>query len=147
MTPRPVDDITDTDRPPHRLRFELILGSVLLAIGFFAMPALVYWVGTALLGPYGDAANLGIFYGDFFGDLASGSGRAWTLAVGPAVLISLLRLIFLRRPALDQPATDQPESGVASRQSRPASSERPPEAHRSGHRPEKRRVEPRVSPD
>jgi hypothetical protein len=84
---------------PHRLRFELIAGSVLLALGLFAVPAVVYLVGVKLLGAYGEGAgaSLGTFYADFFGDLASGTGRAWSLALGPLVLISLVRLLFLKR--------------------------------------------------
>jgi hypothetical protein len=85
----------------HRLRFELILGSVLLAVGLFAVPAVVYLVGIKLLGPYGDGAGLATFYGDFFGDLASGVGRAWSLTLGPLVLISLLRSLFLRRSPVE----------------------------------------------
>jgi len=87
-------------RSSHRLRFELILGSVLLALGLFAVPAIVYWVGIKLLGPYGEGAgvSLSTFYADFFGDLASGTGRAWNLALGPLVLVSLVRLLFVRRP-------------------------------------------------
>lgn len=115
----------------RRLRFELILGSIWLGIGLFLMPALVYWVGVTLLGPYGEGAGLGTFYGDFFGDLASASARAWTVALGPLVLISLLRLIFLRRPGTD--VAD--EIDAAPRQSKPAAAV------------ENRRVEPRVSLD
>jgi hypothetical protein len=87
-------------RTTHRLRFELILSSVLLALGLFAVPAIVYWVGIKLLGPYGEGASAGLstFYADFFGDLASGTGRAWSLALGPLVLVSLVRLLFVRRP-------------------------------------------------
>lgn len=118
----------------RRLRFELIFGSIWLAVGLFLLPALVYWVGTTLLGPYGEGAGVGTFYGDFFGDLASASGRAWTLAVGPLVLVSLLRLIFLRRSA-----DEADEGDAAPRQPRPAI----PADDRSG----RRRVEPRVSLD
>lgn len=120
------------------LRFELIFGSIWLAVGLFVMPALVYWVGLALLGPYGGGGGsgngLGTFYGDFFGDLASASGRAWTLALGPLALVSLLRLIFLPRPA-----SDEADNDAALRQSYP---EAPAEK-----RPGGRRVEPRVSLD
>jgi hypothetical protein len=138
MTPRPVDETPGT----HRLRFELIFGSLLLAAGLFVMPALVYWVGTALLGPYGEGAGAGTFYGDFFGDLASGSGRAWTLALGPLVLISMLRLIFLRRPAPDE-ADQSAEPDAAPRPVRPAASSAKP----ANTKPANRRVEPRVTLD
>jgi hypothetical protein len=78
----------------RRVRFELILASIWLAVGLFAVPATIFAVGGALLGPYGDNGGLGRFYGDFFGDLAEPSVRAWMIALGPLVLISLLRLVF-----------------------------------------------------
>lgn len=132
MTARPdaSPDANPDARPRHRLRFELIFGSILLGFGLFALPGIIYWVGTALLGPYAEGAGAGTFYGDFFGDLATGSMRAWMLALGPLALISLIRLIFLRRPT-DAGAT----ADVAAPQPRPAP------------QPEHRRVEPRVSLD
>lgn len=133
MTPRPVDETPGTQPPRNRLRHEFLLGSIWLAIGLFVVPAMVYWVGTALLGPYGD--GIGTFYGSFFADLASGVGRAWTLALGPLLLISLLRLIFMRRPTADQPEQED----AAPRQPRPAAS--------SADRSSNRRVEPRVTLD
>lgn len=128
--PNPAD-ATDANPPRPRLRFELILGSVLLAVGLFVLPAAIYFVGNALLGPYGDQAGLGAFYVDFFGDLASASGRAWTLALGPLVLISWLRLLFLKRKA--QPRDDEPAP--------------PPTRTRPATEAAGRRVEPRVSLD
>lgn len=93
------DDVSDEPRT-HRVRFELIFASLWLAFGLFVLPALVFWVGGALLGPYGvggeeQGAGLSTFYVDFFGDLADGSGRAWSLALGPLLLIYLLRAIFI----------------------------------------------------
>lgn len=86
---------TSADHPyRRRIRFELIFASIWLAIGLFALPATIFAVGGALLGSYGDNGGLGRFYGDFFGDLAEPSVRAWALALGPIVLISLLRLVF-----------------------------------------------------
>jgi hypothetical protein len=96
-TPAPIASPTT-----HRLRFELIFGSVLLAFGLFAVPAVVYLVGIKLLGPYGEGAGLGTFYVNFFADLASGIGRAWNLALGPLVAVSLVRLLFLKRRPADE---------------------------------------------
>ncbi len=79
----------------HRLRFELLFAAGWLALGLFALPALIYGIGTLLLGPYGEGAGLGDFYADFYGDLATPSGRAWAIALGPLLLISLLRAVFL----------------------------------------------------
>lgn len=127
----------DTDAPAvagnryrRRARFEAIFASIWLAIGLFVLPAAIFSVGGALLGPYGDNAGLGRFYGDFFGDLAEPSLRAWAIALGPLALISVLRLIFAGagRPPEPPPA--------ASHDSSPAPRRSPEDA---------RRVEPRVS--
>lgn len=89
------DDLSDQQRHSHPVRFELIFGSLWLAFGLFLLPALIFWVGGAVLGPYGENASLGRFYGDFFGDLAEAAGRAWSIALGPLVLMYLLRAIFI----------------------------------------------------
>jgi hypothetical protein len=117
------------NRYGRRARFEAIFASIWLVVGLLVLPAAIFMVGGALLGPYGDNGGLGRFYGDFFGDLAEPSVRAWSIALGPLVLITLLRLVFAgthRRP--DEPQTQQ---------QRPASHRRTPE--------EARRVEPSVS--
>lgn len=115
-------------RGKRRARFELVLASILLAFGLFVLPALIYAVGILLLGPYGEGAGMGRFYGDFFSDLIEPSGRAWALALGPLVLILVLRLIFL--DVWRAPRDEEPEA--------PARAE-PPREHA--------RVEPRVSLD
>ena len=91
----------DTDAPEvagnrqrRRVRFEAIFASIWLAVGLLGMPAAIFAVGGALLGPYGETGRLGRFYGDFLGDLAEPSIRAWAIALGPLALISVLRLIF-----------------------------------------------------
>jgi hypothetical protein len=114
----------------RRLRFELIFASVWLAVGFFLVPAVVFWIGIVLLGPYGEGqgAGLGTFYGDFFGDLANGEVRVWALALGPLTLIYLVRALYLgTRPV---PQQEEP-SAVA------------PTAIAKGQ--DQRRVEPRIS--
>jgi hypothetical protein len=112
----------------RRLRFELIFTGVWLAIGLLAVPAVIFAVGGALLGPYGDNAGLGRFYGDFFGDLAEPSARAWAIALGPLVLITVLRLVF---------------AGVTPRSAEPA----PAAAEQRRTAEEARRIETRVSAD
>ena len=78
---------TDPEPSNDRLRFELIFASIWLGVGLFLVPALIFWVGIAMLGPYGEGtgAGLGTFYADFFGDLATGEVRAWLLALGPLI--------------------------------------------------------------
>ena len=82
----------------------------------------------------GQGAGLGTFYGDLFGDLAAGSVRAWAVAVGPLVLISLLRLIFLRKRIDSEPAGTDEDRPSPPRQKHPTPAD-------------PRRVEPRVSLD
>lgn len=93
------DDVADEQHRARRLRFELIFASLWLAFGLFLLPALIFWVGGVLLGPYGPSdqqgAGLSTFYINFFGDLADVSGRAWGIALGPLLLIYLLRAIFI----------------------------------------------------
>jgi len=96
-----------------RLRFELIYTTILLAFGLFVLPALIYSVGVALLGPYGtesgSEAGWGRFYSDFFADLADPSIRAWAIATGPLLLLTAIRGVFLgmnRRRTADSAAHD-----------------------------------------
>jgi hypothetical protein len=127
-----MDDRTDISSDNHRLRFELIFASVWLAIGLFVVPALVFWVGIVLLGPYGDGRGAGMatFYGDFYADLASGEVRAWVLALGPLLLITLIRGVFI---------------GARSKRSPTSEVKEPPRAPPvSSKGTDGRRVEPRI---
>lgn len=124
------DDGVAGNRYGRRARFELIFATIWLAVGLIVMPATIFAIGGALLGPYGDTGRLGRFYGDFLGDLAEPSVRAWAIALGPLVLISLLRLVFAgagRGPPSPDSAPERPAPRKAT--------------------DEARRVEPRVSTD
>jgi hypothetical protein len=121
-------EVATGNRYRRRARFEAIFASIWLAVGLFALPAAIFAVGGALLGPYGENAGLGRFYGDFFGDLAEPSLRAWAIALGPLALISVLRLIF---------------AGAGREPQAPASSQDPAAAPRRTPE-EPRRVEPRI---
>lgn len=124
------DDVVAAGPSRRRARFELIFAGIWLAVGLLLLPALIFTVGGSLLGPYGDNGGLGRFYGDFFGDLAEPSVRAWAIALGPLVLISVLRLIFVGAGREPEKPPDEEE--------RPA----PPRRHTAE---DHRRVEPRVS--
>ena len=132
---------SDDDQPARksRARFELIFASIWLAVGFFVMPALIYLVGTLLLGPYGqteaEGAGLGSFYGDFFSDLVEPAGRVWMLALAPLVVISVLRLLFFNFSS-KQSADRESESH-----------EPPANIPREPQRRARERVEPRVTGD
>ena len=120
----------DPEPSNHRLRFELIFASIWLGVGLFVVPALIFWFGVALLGPYGEGerAGLGTFYANFFGDLATGEVRTWLLALGPLLLISLIRAIFIgvRRPEAETTEAMPSEEPLTSRAA------------------DQRRVEPRI---
>jgi hypothetical protein len=122
---------TDPEPSHRRLRFEIIFASLWLAIGLFLLPALIFWVGIVVLGPYGEApgAGLGTFYADFFGDLATGEIRTWFVALGPLILVLLARAAFIGAGARrEKKDGDEPQA----RQAPPAKAV------------EHRRVEPRV---
>ena len=138
------DEFSAEQRRSKRLRFELIFASLGLAFGLFLLPALIYQVGAALLGAYGENAGLSTFYVDFYGDLAEGAGRAWILALGPLALGYLLRAVFIGvRPKTVQPAdSDEPPYEPPRRQAPPPRREAPPVRKSSSARPA--RVEPRL---
>lgn len=136
------DDVSDEPRRTNRLRFELIFGSLWLAFGLFLLPALIYWVGAALLGAYGENKGLSTFYSDFFGDLADGAGRAWSIALGPLLLMYLLRAVFIgvKADKVERELLDDDEPPPPPRRA-PA----PKETKRPAGRPA--RVEPRMGGD
>lgn len=130
---------TDPDPSNRRLRFELIFASVWLAIGLFLVPALIFWVGITLLGPYGDApgGGLGSFYADFFGDLATGELRAWFITLGPLILISLARAVFIGVRSQEDSEDEAPVN--------PRKPVQKPVIKATEKTVEPRRVEPRIS--
>ena len=142
----PDDELSDEQRRTRRLRFELIFASLWLAFGLFVLPALIYGVGAALLGPYGPSEErsgaLSTFYVDFFGDLADTSGRAWTIALGPLLLIYLLRAIFIgvKPDQVERRALDEEEEPPPPRRAPPKKETKRP----AGRAP---RVEPRMGND
>jgi hypothetical protein len=144
-----VDELSAEERRSRRLRFELIFTSLGLAFGLFLLPALIFWVGAALLGPYGEKAGLSTFYVDFYGDLADGAGRAWILALGPLALFYLLRAVFIGARAKKVDAVDSEDEAPYEPRRRPAPPPRRETPVRSEKSPSARRprVEPRMGSD
>jgi hypothetical protein len=62
-----------------------------LLFGALLLPFLVYYTGTMTLGPYSHGGALG-FYGDFLASLARLQLSAWSLLLGPAALLLVVRL-------------------------------------------------------
>jgi hypothetical protein len=56
------------------------------------LPFLVYYTGTATLGPYAGGGPLQ-FLADFYGDLGRLRPGAWLLLLGPATLVIIWRLL------------------------------------------------------
>lgn len=63
-----------------------------LAFGALVLPFLVYYTGSATLGPYAHGGP-GSFLRDYFVDLARMRGSAWTLLLGPAGLVLVWRML------------------------------------------------------
>jgi hypothetical protein len=106
--------LSDNTAPARRrrTRFEITFASAWLAVGLFGLPAAVYFVGVLMLGPYKPGAGLMQFYGDFFGDLAEPSLRAWVIALGPLILVSIVRLLFWNVPSREVPAAEPVQPAV-----------------------------------
>jgi hypothetical protein len=83
---------------PPRVRRELIIYGVALLCGLLVMPLLIWFAGNRVLGPYTHGQNLhaGPFalLGDFLLGLLHGSAVFWAVALGPAVLLLLLRVMI-----------------------------------------------------
>jgi hypothetical protein len=75
-----------------------------LLLGLLGMPFLIWYAGNRVLGPYTHGPNshggpLDLF-SDFFLGLFHGSAVFWLVALGPALLLALLRLFLLLVRAL-----------------------------------------------
>ena len=67
---------------------------VVVAAVFAALvlPVLVFYTGTATLGPYA-RGGLGEFLGDYVADLARLRSGAWVLLLGPVALVAAWRIL------------------------------------------------------
>ena len=113
----PPEDPPEEDSPPGyraltpRVRREAIIFGVALLVGAVGVPFLIWFAGNRVLGPYthGQNTHAGPFalLEDFYLGLLHGSAVFWAVALGPAALVLLLRLLIalvralprMRRPA------------------------------------------------
>lgn len=69
-----------------------------LFLGFILMPLLIWLVGNRVLGPYTHGTNThagpGALMNDYFTALAAGSVACWLVALGPVVILYLLRFML-----------------------------------------------------
>ena len=78
---------------------EIIVFISLIAFSIFLLPALIYLVGDAAVGPFEGESGLSSLYGAILGGAARLQPAAWVLIAGPYVVIQSLRLAFSRRKA------------------------------------------------
>jgi hypothetical protein len=89
---------------PRLLRGLILYGAALL-FGVFIVPLLLWLAGNRFLGPYTHGQNLhagaGALLSDFLVGLGHGSAVFWGVALGPPVLLLLLRVLWrlVRSPA------------------------------------------------
>ncbi len=114
--PSPGESVSNTPAAGSGLRFEVLLALSLVLSGLVVLPALIYLVGGVLLGEYAGGGRLGSFYGDMLRDLGQGSWQAWSLVLGPLLLVQAGRLIFLQfgtEPGARQPERPGPPRAAA----------------------------------
>jgi hypothetical protein len=96
--------LRDAYATQSRARRELIIFGAALLVGLVPVPLLIWFAGNRVLGPYthGQNPHAGplALLGDFFLGLLHGSGVFWAVALGPAVLLLLLRLFVTAVRAL-----------------------------------------------
>ncbi len=81
---------------------ELLLLLVGLALGLLVAPMAIFFLGGRALGPYAGGGLHGLLT-HFYGGLASGTLGFWIVALGPYVILMVLRgLLALLRPAPTQ---------------------------------------------
>ncbi len=97
-----------------RVRREILLFGPALLFGLIVVPLLVWAVGTRILGPYTRGTEphdrpLALM-GDYFAGLAHGLPVFWLVALGPAVILLIFRVLLrlLRPPA---PPVEAPPAG------------------------------------
>jgi hypothetical protein len=105
---------------------ELTILAVALVIGIIVVPLLIWAVGSRVLGPYTHGANTHAgplaLLGDFLSGLGHGWVSYWLVALGPALMIAFIRLVYglLRprpqeQPPQTNPVADPPRSPAGSR--------------------------------
>jgi len=102
--------LRDTYGTLPRPRRELVIFGLALLCGLIVMPFLIWSAGSRVLGPYthGQNTHAGPFalVADFFSGLAHGSAVFWAVALGPALLLLLIRLFVALVRALPDPRDD-----------------------------------------
>ena len=81
-------------------RRELLIATVMLAFGLFALPMAIYAVGVRVIGGYGAAGGMLDLVESVWRDLLGLAPWAWLLVLSPYVVVQALRLTLrMWRPA------------------------------------------------
>lgn len=72
---------------------EAVIFGICLGLGLLALPLLAFLAGSLILGPYAGGSAGQIIENEFRG-LASGALSAWIIALGPYVMVQLIRAIW-----------------------------------------------------
>jgi len=73
------------------MRGKLIYLASLVFLGALALPVLVYYTGTKLVGPYEGTGGFPQFLGSVYLDAIRGHPGAWLLLLAPALLFAVWR--------------------------------------------------------
>jgi hypothetical protein len=82
------------NQPPLNVRRELSIVLITICCSAIVLPGLIFAVGSRIFGPYGSTEGIVSIYQTILHDLPEPRLAAWIIAVGPALVIVLLRLIF-----------------------------------------------------
>jgi len=122
------DDDESTPRLPRRVRIELLIFGPLLLFGLIGMPLLIWVAGNRWLGPYTHGQNLHAgplaLLQDFLVSLVHGSAVFWLVALGPAALVLLVR-VLIRLFVLSGRRDDRDEEETPIGRGRPGEISRP----------------------
>jgi len=69
---------------------ELLTTILCLIVGLIVMPCLIFAVGRLCLGPYAHGSLFALWH-DFLSGLSTGSEAFWFIALGPYLLLWLVR--------------------------------------------------------
>jgi hypothetical protein len=82
--------LSGLSRGVRGLWHELLIALACLFAGVLVVPCLIFAVGRLALGPYAHGSILS-FWHDFLLGLAHGSEAFWFIAIGPYLLLLMLR--------------------------------------------------------
>jgi hypothetical protein len=90
--------LRDSLRARSRTQRELMLFALMTLFGLIVMPFLIWIASGRVLGPYTHGQNLHAgplaLVADYYTGLVHGSAVFWCVALGPAVLVLLIRVFM-----------------------------------------------------